>query len=69
MIHFEDTRSPAEKAADLELEQARIELMAKGDELSKEGRTEREIVGAFCEDLEERLARLYCELYSREAVA
>ena len=58
-----DQRSLAEKSADLELEIVREELMAWGDELSKEGLGEREIVGAFCEQLEERLAHLYRELY------
>lgn len=59
----EDDRSLAEKSADLELEIVRSELMKWGDELSKEGLGEREIVGAFCEQLEERLAHLYRELY------
>lgn len=66
MLEFTDTRTPAMKAADLELQQARLELMGWGEELEREGHSEREIVGAFCENLEERLARLYCELYSRE---
>lgn len=66
MDSFEDTRTPAMKAADLELEQTRMELMAWGDELSSEGHSEREIVGAFCENLEERLARLYCAFYEQQ---
>lgn len=66
MIHLEDTRSSAEKAADLELSQVRIELVAWGEELEREGCSEREIVGAFCEELEDRLARVYRELYERE---
>lgn len=67
MIRFEDTRTPAMKAADLELQQTRLELMAWGEELSKEGHTEREIVGGFCNDLEERLARLYCAYYELQS--
>jgi hypothetical protein len=61
-----DQRSLAEKSADLELEIVRAELMAWGNELSEEGLGEREIVGAFCEQLEERLAHLYRELYEVE---
>lgn len=67
MRTFEDNRSLAEKSADLELGVVREELMAWGDELSKEGLGEREIVGAFCEQLEERLAHLYRELYEIDA--
>jgi len=67
MLDFEDTRTPAMKAADLELMQARQELMAWGEELSDEGHSEREVVGAFCEELEERLARLYCAFYEQQA--
>jgi hypothetical protein len=59
----QDTRTPQMKAADMELAQTRIELMAWGEELADEGHTEREVVGAFCSDLEERLARLYCRYY------
>lgn len=59
-----DQRSLAEKSADLELQVVREELMAWGNELfEEEGLSEREIVGAFCEQLEERLAHLYRELY------
>jgi hypothetical protein len=63
MTEFIDTRSSAEKVADLELSQARCELMEWGDELNREGLTEREIVGLFCSNLEERLARLYRDYY------
>lgn len=66
MDFSEDTRTPAMKAADLELAQARIELMQWGEELSAEGCSEREVVGAFCSDLEERLARLYCQFYEQQ---
>lgn len=62
-IDFTDTRTEAQKTADLELGQARIELMARGRELSEEGHSEREVVGALCGELEERLARLYCAYY------
>lgn len=58
-----DQRSLAEKSADLELELIRHDLMGWGLELEAEGLSEREIVGAFCEQLEERLAHLYRELY------
>lgn len=61
-----DNRTLAEKSADLELGVVREELMAWGEELEKEGLGEDEIVGAFCEQLEERLARLYRELYEIE---
>lgn len=60
----QDTREPAEKAADLELAQLRIQFMQWGEELSEEGCSEREIVGCFCSELEERLARVYRELYA-----
>ena len=63
MANEQDTRTPAMKVADLELVQVRDQLMTWGEELSKEGFTERQVVGAFCEDLEERLARLYCMYY------
>lgn len=63
MIEHTDTRTAPMKAADLELGQVRAELMNWGEELSKEGLSEREVVGAFCEELEERLARLYCAYY------
>jgi hypothetical protein len=53
------------KAADIELEEVRRELMEWGEELDREGLSEREIVGCFCSDLEERLARLYCAFYDR----
>lgn len=66
MIRFEDTRTPAMKASDLELSEIRAELMAWGEELDKEGHSEREIVGAFCEALEEKLARLYCAFYEKD---
>jgi hypothetical protein len=58
-----DQRSLAEKSADLELEIVRSDLTAQGEELEKEGLHEPEILGAFCEQLEERLAHLYRELY------
>lgn len=67
MIDFEDTRTPAMKAADMELVEVRAELMQWGSELSDEGLTEREIVGGFCSELEERLARLYCQYYEQQA--
>jgi len=51
------------KLADMELGQVRAELMQWGEELSDEGHSEREVIGAFCEELEERLARLYCRYY------
>lgn len=41
----------------------REELMARSVELHKEGLDEPEILGACCEQLEERLAHLYRELY------
>lgn len=63
MRSFEDTRTPAMKAADLELEQARIELMAWGKEMESEGESEEMVVRHFCCELEERLARLYCAYY------
>lgn len=59
----QDTRTPEMKLADLELANVRAELMQWGEELSDEGCSEREVVGAFCSDLEERLARLYCQHY------
>jgi len=58
-----DQRSLAEKSADLELEIVREELRIDGEELEKEDLSEVEILGAFCEQLEERLAHLYRELY------
>ena len=58
-----DTRTPEMKLADMELAEVRAELMRWGEELSNEGRSEREVVGAFCEELEERLARLYCQYF------
>lgn len=58
-----DQRSLAEKSADLELELIRAELLRWAEKLEREGIPELEIRGAFCEQLEERLARLYRELY------
>jgi hypothetical protein len=58
-----DTRTDAEKAADLELQQTRLALMAWGEELEADGLSEQEIIGCFCSELEERLARLYCDFY------
>ncbi len=66
MIQFEDTRTLAEKSADLELQVTREELMAWGAEMRDEGLSDRDIVGNFCNELEERLARLYRELYEVE---
>lgn len=66
MIQFDDTRTLAEKSADLELQVVREELMAWGGEMRDEGLSDRDIVGNFCNELEERLARLYCELYENE---
>lgn len=37
MIRFEDTRTPAMKAADLEQAQVRLELQAYREELTREG--------------------------------
>lgn len=59
----EGSRSLAEKSADLELEIVHSELTDWGEELRDEGLKEPEILGAFCEQLEERLAHLYRELY------
>lgn len=61
--------TPAERASDLELSQVRIELMELGEELDREGFSEREIVGCFCEALEEKLARLYCQFYEVSELA
>lgn len=66
LMRIREGMSFAEKAADLELSEVRVELMALGEELDSEGFTEREIVGCFCEALEEKLARLYCEHYERD---
>lgn len=66
MIHFNDTRTPAMKAADLEVSVAREEICAWADELKREGHSDEVIRVGICENLEERLARLYYELYSRE---
>ena len=62
-LELRDNRSLAEKSADLELELIRHDLMAWGMELESEGLSEAEIAGAHCEQLEERLAHLYRELY------
>jgi hypothetical protein len=58
-----DQRSLAEKSADLELEIVQGELAAWGLELHGEGLGELEILGCIIEQLEERLAHLYRELY------
>jgi len=55
------------KAADLELQVTREDLMTWGEEMRDEGLSDRDIVGNFCNELEERLARLYCEFYELQA--
>lgn len=67
MTSTEDTRTDAERLADMEVANVRSELMQWGEELSEEGCSEREIVGCFCAELEERLARAYRVLYERDA--
>lgn len=67
MIHFEDTRTPAMKAADLELQAARDEICAWADELKREGHQDEVIRVGICENLEERLARLYCAYYELQS--
>lgn len=58
-----DQRSLAEKSADLELQIVHEGLMDRCVKLHAEGLDEPEILGACCEELEERLAHLYRELY------
>jgi hypothetical protein len=67
MRSFEDTRTLPEKAADLEIEQVREQLMQWGGEMADEGESEEMVVRHFCCDLEERLARLYCMYYELSA--
>lgn len=55
--------TPAQRAADIELQIAREEICAWADELKREGRSDEAIRVGICENLEERLARLYCAYY------
>jgi hypothetical protein len=55
--------TPAQRAADIELQVARDEICAWADELKREGHSDEAIRVGICENLEERLARLYCEHY------
>jgi hypothetical protein len=67
MIHFEDTRSEAQKSADLEVSQMRVELEELRKELAGEKVARAGIFRTQVEYLEERLARLYCEFYELQA--
>lgn len=63
MIHFTDKRTRAQKASDLELSQIRLQLDAYREELREEGCKETTILCGQIDDLEDRLARLYCAFY------
>lgn len=67
MIYFEDTRTPAMKAADLEQSQVRLELQAYREELTREGCDEATILCGQIDDLEDRLVRLYCAHYELQS--
>ena len=51
------------KAADLEQQQVRLQLKDYREELKREGCDEVTILCGCIDDLEERLARLYCAHY------
>lgn len=55
--------TPAQRAADIELQVARDEICAWADELKREGHSDEAIRVGICENLEERLARLFCAYY------
>lgn len=58
-----DQRSLAEKSADLEIELMRAEMDSVYEELKREGHKRRSILECQIEFLEDRVARLYRELY------
>lgn len=60
---YEDTRTPAMKAADLEQAQIRLQVQDYREELKREGCDEVTIMAGQIDDLEEALARLYCAYY------
>lgn len=67
MRSFEDTRTPAMKAADLEQSQIRIRLAEYYKELENEGFSEAEIYQGQVDHLEDVLVRLYCAFYELSA--
>lgn len=67
MIQFEDRRTLAQKSADLEVSQMRLELEEIRKELAGEGDSRAVIFLRQVEFLEDKIARLYCELYEVEA--
>lgn len=67
MRSFEDTRTPAMKAADLEQSQIRVQLADYYKELENEGFNEAEIYHGQVDHLEDVLVRLYCAYYELSA--